>query len=126
MTITIHTDNWIFYKNDFDISQIKENELVKISNGKERFWTLIKQINKSNNTIIGQIENNLVYNTTYNYGDLVKFNLNNVIDYINIKNCKKLKFVINLTIKEIMEKQNISYDDAINYIYQNNIVFIPN
>jgi hypothetical protein len=124
--MTIYTDNWIFYKNNFDISQMKENEFVKISNGKERFWTSIKQIDKNNKIIIGRIENNLIYKSTYNYGELVKFNINNVLDYINQKNCKKLKYVVNLTIKEIMEKQCVSYDDAIKYIYENNIVFVPN
>lgn len=60
-------------------SKLKINDLVKVSNGKERFWVKIKKI--TDKYISGEVVNHLVdVDKKYDYGDVIKFEKNKIID----------------------------------------------
>ena len=112
--MNIYTDDWVNVKiiNDHnpetfeiptinELQDIKVGYNVKISNGIERFWVIIQEINKY--YLIGKIDNKLFNNTNYDYGDLVMFEKHNIYDihdfefkhimkkYLNKKNKDKNK-----------------------------------
>ena len=111
--MNIYTDDWVNVKiindhnpetfeipTDKDLQDIKVGYNVKISNGIERFWVIIEKINSY--YFIGKIDNKLLNNNNYDYGDLVMFEKHNIYDihdfefknimkkYLN-KNKNKLK-----------------------------------
>lgn len=123
----IYYDTWLKNNNmNIDIFELKENESVKISNGKEKFWVKIIYINKYNHTIRGIIDNQLVLNNQYNYGDIVEFYFNNILDYHSKNDIEKLNKIMNNFIQDIMIKNNCSQIEAIKIIYGNNMIFNVN
>jgi hypothetical protein len=123
----IYYDTWLKNNNiKYDLLELKENESVKISNGKEKFWVKIIFINKYNHTIRGIIDNQLVLNNQYNYGDIVEFYSYNILDYHSKNDIKKLNKIMNNFIQDIMIKNNCSQIEAIKIIYGNNMIFNVN
>jgi len=57
--------------------------LVKISNGKERFW--VKVIKIIDGVVTGTIDNELDDTSKYDFGDTVSFPIGNVIQFLNDK-----------------------------------------
>lgn len=85
----IHTDTWVDvfqYRTqpkenftpptDEELHAIQPNDTVKISNGTERFFVWVNEINKDK--IIGTIDNHLICESPYNFGDKVEFNKKHV------------------------------------------------
>ena len=84
-TYTIYNDSW----NDAQaltsdtfrapapemLANLKEGDIVKISNGRERFFVEISKLNAATHdvTIIGIVSNELVCGSEYNVGDYVHF-----------------------------------------------------
>jgi hypothetical protein len=60
-------------------STTKKGDLVKIIRYGERFWCLVKSISKQG-TIYATVANDLLY-TRKKYGDPIRFNTSEVIDY---------------------------------------------
>lgn len=62
---------------------VKYTDFVKICNGAERFWVVIKAFvnddEKGNNFMIGEI-NNRLHNENYDMGDLIMFEYKNIYD----------------------------------------------
>jgi hypothetical protein len=71
----IKTDNWVV--SNVEVNEIKPEYTVKINNGIERFWVLVKSIT-DDGTIIGTVNNNLIHNRSYNFGNTIKFKRENV------------------------------------------------
>lgn len=107
----IFTDDWVNvnemnskYPNTFDIPTQNELEYitigdsVKISNGLERFWVEIKEVNDL--YLIGRVDNELITNE-YNLNNYVMFERKNIYDIHTIKDkeelvknlSKKIKFL---------------------------------
>ena len=57
--------------------------LVKISNGKERFW--VKVIKIIDGVVTGTIDNELDDTSKYDFGDTVSFSIGKVIQFLNDK-----------------------------------------
>ena len=69
------------YYDDFSILKYALNDNVKISNGKERFWVIIRKLpNIKNKWFTGEINNMLVFNENYDCGSMVKFKIDNIFD----------------------------------------------
>lgn len=81
---SIHEDNWVNVvdnRDDYeflftipteeDLKQLKESDMVKISNGFERFFVRIIEIR--DDCFIGMIDNHLRGSYDYDYGDKVRF-----------------------------------------------------
>ena len=106
----IYTDDWVDasemnskYPNTFDIptqdelEDITIGDTVKISNGLERFWVELKEVNKL--YLIGRVDNELITNE-YNLNDYVMFEKKNIYDIHTIKfkedmmkNINKIKYL---------------------------------
>jgi uncharacterized protein YegJ (DUF2314 family) len=94
-------DNWIYVNNITDCDVPTEEELneidigysVKISNGKERFWTEVIKI--TNHYIVGRIDNKLSFNKNYDYNDLVMFDKGNIFDIHDLEFKKMIIKYIN-------------------------------
>jgi hypothetical protein len=71
----IYTDNWVSF-NGPKREKIKEGNIVKISNGRESFWVIVREITDIN--IIGEVNNDLLGEQAYNCGDLVSFGKKNI------------------------------------------------
>ena len=102
----IHTDDWvdvIYNKEEYsdcfdiptetDLENLSTNDMVKISNGFERFFVRVKYIN--GDTIIGIVDNHLVGKYDYDFNDTVRFEKKNIFvikkddtDKTNIKKTK--------------------------------------
>jgi hypothetical protein len=85
----IHSDDWVdvIHKKDeyidcFDIptetalENLSTNDMVKISNGFERFFVRVKYINGS--TVVGIVDNHLVGKYDYDFNDTVRFEKKNI------------------------------------------------
>lgn len=63
------------------LNQLRIQDMVKISNGGERFWVTIDAI--CDDEIVGTVDNHLISeNLDYNYGDKVRFHKKNVYQII--------------------------------------------
>ena len=60
------------------LEQVTIGTSVKVSNGQERFYVNVTQVD--GDVIIGKVDNQLVIERPYNYGDLVQFTKTNVLD----------------------------------------------
>lgn len=82
----IYSDTWINAQeaisdtftapSDEQLNNLREDSIVKISNGRERFFVKITRITKT--YIIGIVSNELVCGSEYNVGDYVSFNIYNI------------------------------------------------
>lgn len=65
-----------------DINNLKEGEIVKVCNGWERFWVVVREIN--GDKLIGEVNNNLIGSvngdkpSSYNFKDLISFKKENI------------------------------------------------
>ncbi len=84
-----NSDNWVDvshnmaqYKDVFDIpteqdlDNLTKNDIVKISNGFERFFVRVKDV--CDNTVFGIVENHLVGKYDYDFSDTVRFEKKNI------------------------------------------------
>jgi hypothetical protein len=108
----VYFDNWTDAQqiaksnpNDFQVpsvdqlNNIKPQDTVKISNGKERFFVTVKKIYKNGN-IVGFVNNILYCNSSYNYDDLVMFKKQNIYNIHTLKdreNITKILKDLNIT-----------------------------
>ena len=60
-----------------DLEKVKKGSVVKICDGKERFWVRVE--NQKDNLFLGTIQNNLLL-STYTYGDMIAFEKKNIYD----------------------------------------------
>ena len=87
--ILTHTDDWVDvterledYRDVFDIpnedalKNLGVKDIVKISNGFERFFVIVTGID--GDTVYGKIENHLVGKYDYDYKDVVHFEKKNI------------------------------------------------
>jgi hypothetical protein len=109
----IHLDNWIDAQqiaksnpncfqvpSEYDLNNIKSSDTVKICNGKERFYVLVKKVYKNGN-IVGFVNNMLYYNSAYNYNDLVIFHKKNIYNIHTLEDRNEItKILKDLNIKE--------------------------
>lgn len=66
-----------------ELKRIKPGDGVKVCDGKERFWTVVKTSDpEGTRDITAQIDTILLRGQEYNFGDVVKFNLRHVYDAI--------------------------------------------
>ncbi len=90
MSSKIHTDDWVdvvematkfpdkFEKpSDQELDSVSVNASVKIGNGRERFFVTVKNI-LPDGSIIGTVDNHLIRDSPYNFGDTVKFEKKNI------------------------------------------------
>ena len=76
-TLNIHSDKWLLNKELLSISNLKIGNTVKISNNLERFWVKIIELN--DNYFLGKIDNYLIFNSEYDYEDIVIFEKENIL-----------------------------------------------
>lgn len=64
------------------LQEVDVDWVLKVCDGRERFWTSVVSIKKDNNIfdteITAKIDNRLLFSTEYNYGDIIKYKLRNV------------------------------------------------
>lgn len=68
------------YSLSYSLKDIAVGSIVKVSNGEERFWVTVKTIHNPNSYITGSISNELLGDYGYDYGDVIGFYLNNILD----------------------------------------------
>jgi len=61
-----------------ELDGLKEDDLVEVCNGKERFWVVLTTIDHSLDYFEGRVNNQLVYKKPYNYDDLISFKKENI------------------------------------------------
>lgn len=61
-----------------ELDGLKEDDLVKVCNGKERFWVVLTKVDHSLDYFEGRVNNQLVYKKPYNYDDLISFKKENI------------------------------------------------
>lgn len=61
-----------------DLDNLKISDTVKVCNGRERFWTIITNINEY--MITATVDNHLVFDGGYNLGDTINFKKCNIYD----------------------------------------------
>jgi uncharacterized protein YegJ (DUF2314 family) len=61
-----------------ELDNLKKGDYVKLSNSRDRFWVEVKEV--KNNFILGVVANKLVSPDNYDFGDLIKFKKNNIIE----------------------------------------------
>lgn len=89
-----------------ELDQLKVGDVVKVSNGQERFWTIIKEL-KSSNVIIAEVNNRLMGVQPYNLGDLIQFTKTNIYTIRSARNAtlmgETLAYAMELTGKPLLE-----------------------
>lgn len=91
MTQLVYTDAWVDaqeqhwrHPDKFNVPSktsldaIKANDTVKICNGQERFWVTVQKV--KGNTVRGIVDNHLVSDCDYGYGDTVTFQKRHIYD----------------------------------------------
>ena len=63
-------------------NQLKTADMIKVNDGEETFWAIIHK--KLRNCVIAKIDNKLLFEKEYNYGDLFKCKIENIFDSITI------------------------------------------
>ena len=58
--------------------EFKTGDNVKVTENKERFWLIV--LYKKDDEYLGIVNNKLLCNNDYKYGDIIKFKAENVID----------------------------------------------
>lgn len=74
----IYEDDWTVNANPIEAATIEIGDSVKISNGRERFFALVR-VCEEDGSIVGVVSNRLLIDSPYNLGDLVSFRKNNVL-----------------------------------------------
>ena len=99
---------------------MKRGDLIKVANGKERFWCSFRK-NGIGNLIVAEVDNVLISTQGYNLGDWICFNRDNIYEYVpknNIKNyfndlinnLRKEKGDFNTNIVERMKEENGAWE----------------
>lgn len=114
-----YKDNWVdaqemhrnnpntFYApSEEEINNIEKGFTVKISNGQERFWNEVVEIN--NNHLLVKIDNQLVGNKGYNYGDILWIEKKNIFDIHTKEMIEKMKEEFKVFF-QIINSQNYKY-----------------
>ena len=96
------TDEWI--QNGFITSKnVVKNDVIKLKNPLgEAFWVIVTDI-LPNGTITGSVNNNLVYDSDYNFGDIVMFTKQDIREHKDF---------------EIRQNQQKIMPDIVQYIYE--------
>ena len=69
-----------FYSpDDCIIDLLRSKDLVKVSNGQERFWVMVNR-RVPDGSFVGSIRNNIVTAENYGWGDQIKFTAANIYD----------------------------------------------
>lgn len=102
----IFTDDWVNvkkmhsnYPDNFDIptqdelDNIKINDSVKISNGLERFWAQIIEVNTL--YLLGRVDNELITND-YKLGDIIMFERHNIYDIHTVEYKNNFKKIVKI------------------------------
>lgn len=63
---------------DATLNAIEVGDVVKVCDGEERFWTVVKGID--GDTITAEVNNNLIGEQPYNYGDLIQYEHRHIYD----------------------------------------------
>ena len=59
------------------------DDLIKLNDGDQVFWAIIQK--KLRNCLFAKIDNKLLFEKKYNYGDVIKCKYENIIDSIKIQ-----------------------------------------
>ena len=62
------------------------DDLIKLNDGDQVFWAIIQK--KLRNCLFAKIDNKLLFEKKYNYGDIIKCKYENIIDSIKIQEPK--------------------------------------
>ena len=66
-----------------DPKDVWVDDLIKLNDGDQVFWAIIQK--KLRNCLFAKIDNKLLFEKKYNYGDVIKCKYENIIDSIKIK-----------------------------------------
>tara|TARA_B100001094_G_scaffold305883_1_gene336101 strand:+ start:112 stop:351 length:240 start_codon:yes stop_codon:yes gene_type:complete len=69
-------------KNQIDFTKLNTYDMIKVDDGEETFWAIVYK--KLRNCLIAKIDNKLLFEKQYNYGDLFKCRKENIIDSFKI------------------------------------------
>ena len=89
--------------------EVQEGDLIKICNGRERFWTRVVKTRR--NQIIGEVDNCLVWDNPYNLGSKVVYTRDNIYDFYRTPD--KVKELEKEIGKEHLENIKIAFRNAI-------------
>jgi hypothetical protein len=72
------------------ITDMRRGDIMKVSNGQERFWCSFKKIINVGETykIIAEVDNVLVSTPQYNLGDWIRFERDNIYEFVAKKHIK--------------------------------------
>lgn len=103
----IHTDQWIQAEMTIKIVP-KVNDVVKLKNPlRESFWVIIRAIH--NNVMVGQVDNHLIKDSAYNYGDFVFFSKKDIRDHKSVDQQKQYLPMIN-EVLDTLSRQGVLTD----------------
>lgn len=68
--------------NDSKKVNLEINDLIKVNDGEESFWAIISK--KLRNCYLAKIDNKLLFEKKYNYGDTFKCKDENILDSFKI------------------------------------------
>jgi hypothetical protein len=71
-----------------EIAVMKVGDIAKVSNGWERFWVIVKEINKT--TIMGEVNNMLVCSPNLQCGDLILFKREHIYETWDLKEFREM------------------------------------
>ena len=65
--------------NKIDFKKLRKNDLIKLDDGEETFWAIVDK--KLRNCVLAKIDNKLLFEKKYNYGDVIKCKNENILDF---------------------------------------------
>lgn len=68
--------------NKIDFKKLRKNDLIKLDDGEETFWAIVDK--KLRNCVLAKIDNKLLFEKKYNYGDVIKCKNENILDTYKI------------------------------------------
>lgn len=79
------------------LNSIEIGDTVKICDGEERFWTIVKELKEDH--IVAEVNNKLIGDQEYNLGDLIQFTKNNIYEI----HCARYNEIMGNALKTIHE-----------------------
>ena len=101
--MSVFTDLWILPSDFVKVDNLQKGDGIKLKNPLgEKFW--VKFLYKEKDILIGQVDNHLVNNSSYNYQDIVSFQKKDIWQINTNKNRKEQYIKVVFLIYKFQEK----------------------
>lgn len=107
-----------------ELARVEVSDIVKICNGRERFFVEVTKILKTKDKIYGVVSNELVCGSEYNAGDTVTFERRHIYSIQNDeRHFEALMTIIPIILK--MKSEGYSEEDIYAHIADANTTLVP-